>query len=148
MRSRNTRLFYLAFIMIFGSVASSFAQNVSDHNWYFGNTARAIRFSRSTNLPTLLNNKAPLGVGGTAVATDQVNGNLLFYTDGVQVFNYSNALMPNGGGLPGDNTQNQPVVISKVPGSTGQFYIFHRNAAGTVTRTTVDMTLMGGAVAP
>src|SRR5258708_27444442 len=87
------------------------AQNLAQHNWYFGNSVNAIRFNRGTNKAYTVNNKAiPFGVGGSAVATDPSNADLLFYTDGVNVYNANNVLMPNGSGLNGNSSSNQPVV--------------------------------------
>lgn len=123
------------------------AQNFSGHNWYFGNTTRGIQFSRSTNQPLLINNKALLGTGGSAVASDQINGNLLFYTNGQTVFDAGNVAMPNGNGLNGDPTLNQPVAIANKPGVEKQYYIFH-NAGGTINFSEVDMAQFGNAVFP
>lgn len=134
--------------MVLLAAPDGIAQNFSGHNWYFGNTTRGIQFSRSTNLPLLINNKAPLGTGGSAVASDQINGNILFYTNGVTVFDAGHAAMPNGSGLLGDASRNQPAAIAKIPGLENQFYIFHRDAAGAVSVTTVDMTQVGNAVPP
>jgi hypothetical protein len=64
-----------------------FAQDLSQHNWYFGSTTSGIRFNRGTNVAQSVNNQAiPFGRGGSAVATDPATANLLFYTDGVQVY--------------------------------------------------------------
>jgi hypothetical protein len=145
---RLTYLFCVGCLMVLLAAPDVDAQNFSGYNWYFGNTTRGIQFGRSTDLPQLINNKAPLGMGGSAVASDQINGNLLFYTDGSAVYDAGNVVMPNGSGLLGDPSRNQPVAIAKIPEVENQFYIFHRDAGGTVRVTTVDMTLIGGAVPP
>ena len=45
------------------------AQGFSGYNWYFGSSPQGIRFSRSTDSATLVNNQAiPFGAGGSAVA--------------------------------------------------------------------------------
>ncbi|MFZ6011645.1 MAG: PKD domain-containing protein, partial [Bacteroidota bacterium] len=91
-------------------------------------------------------------VGGSAVATDATNGNLLFYTDGANIYDASNAIMPSGTGLAGTTSANQPVAITKVPGQANQFYVFMNSAnfttGGTVTFRIVDMSLFGNAVFP
>ena len=97
------------------------AQGYSGYNWYFGNSTQAIRFSRSDNSPTL-DNKTPMNTGGSAVASSQLNGDLLFYTDGVTIYDASNATIPGATGLPGDPAGNQPVVIAKRPGSDTKYY--------------------------
>ena len=62
--------------------------------------------------------------GGGATITDQFTGNLLFYTDGVSVFDVSHSLVPNGAGLSGNSSINVPVVTAPVSGSPGQYYLF------------------------
>src|SRR5687768_13384454 len=95
------RYFTSTLLLILIVVGPLCAQDFSNHNWYFGNSNQGIRFSRSDNSATLTSNKANLGTGGSAVATDPVNGNLLFYTDGATVFDVSHTAMPNGTGLAG-----------------------------------------------
>lgn len=129
--------------------ATLLAQNLSGYNWYFGNSKNAIRFNRSGGSASLVTNKGiPFGTGGSAVASDPTNGNLLFYTDGTQVFDASNLVMPNGTGLQGDPSQNQPVAVCRIPGKKNQYYIFHRDVGGTVFVSTVDMTQFGNAIFP
>lgn len=129
------------------------AQNLAQHNWYFGNSVNAIRFNRGTNKASLVSNKAiPFGTGGSAVATDPSNANLFFYTDGVNVYNANHVVMPNGSGLAANSSSNQPVVISPKPGDSTMFYIFTNTASypagGSVAIDTVDMKLFGGSVFP
>ncbi len=132
----------------------SCAQTLAKHNWYFGNTQRSIRFNRVTNQPSLINNKAtPFGTGGSAVATDRGNGNLLFYTDGKRVYDAKHSPMPSqGAGLTGNDASNQPAVITKVPGQPGKYFIFTNTAnfttPGTISFTVVDMNLYGSAAFP
>ncbi len=125
-----------------------FAQNFSAHNWYFGNSNQGLRFSRSDNTVSLVSNQAtPFGTGGSAVASNPINGDLVFYTDGSRVFDLNHAQMPNGFGLNGTAGNNQPVVLSAVPGTPNQYYIFTNNA-GTIFVTTVDMAQFGNATFP
>lgn len=126
---------------------------LAKHNWYFGGTTRAIRFNRVDNTPALVNNKAvPFGTGGSAVATDRGNGNVLFYTDGTRVYDGHNMLMPNGNGLNANSGANQPVAICPVPGQPNKYYIFTNTAnfttGGSVSYTVVDMDLFGSAGFP
>jgi gliding motility-associated-like protein len=121
------------------------AQNFAGHNWYFGNSNRGIRFSRTDNSASLVTNQfIPFGTGGSAVASDPVTGNLFFYTDGTRVIDASHQAMPNGT-ITGDNTRNQPVVICQNPASSNQYYIFHADAAGTVRFSIVDSLQIGNA---
>ncbi|HTH55322.1 MAG TPA: PKD domain-containing protein [Cyclobacteriaceae bacterium] len=144
-------------ILLWGTVLTGAAQNLAQHNWYFGNSANAIRFNRGTNKAFTVSNKAvPFGTGGSAVATDPANANLFFYTDGVNVYNANNVAMPNGNGLTANSSSNQPVVICPKPGDSTLFYIFTNTASyvnpagatGTISIDSVDMKLFGGSVFP
>jgi large repetitive protein len=139
---------YLA-ILIFSIHASFvFGQNIAQHNWYFGNSQNGIRFNRGNNQATAIADQfTPFGTGGSAVATNPSNGNLLFYTDGVNVYNACHLLMPNGGGLNGNPTLNQAAQVCLIPGQTNKYYIF-TNSGGSIFRTTVDMSIAGSALPP
>lgn len=145
------RYFTSTFLLFILAVSSLDAQDLSGHNWYFGNSGNAIRFSRSDNSATLITNKSNLGSGGSAVATDHVNGNLLFYTDGVNVFDVSHSAMPNGP-LAGNPAGNQPVVAAKRPGSDTEYYVFTNTASGTtggsIAYSIIDMAAFGNATFP
>ncbi|HEY9044272.1 MAG TPA: hypothetical protein VIN08_00165, partial [Ohtaekwangia sp.] len=121
------------------------AQNFAGHNWYFGNSNRGIRFSRSDNSASLVTNQfTPFGTGGSAVASDPVTGNLIFYTDGTRVIDASHQAMPNGA-ITGSATRNQPVAICQNPANSAQYYIFHADATGTVRYSIVDSLQIGNA---
>jgi gliding motility-associated-like protein len=132
----------------------SFSQNLSQHNWYFGNSPDGIRFNRGTNQATTVKDQfVPFGTGGSAVATDPATANLLFYTDGLRVYDASHKQMPNGTtGLSGNTSANQPAVICPVPGQPNKYFIFTNSAnfttGGSINRSVVDMSLFGNAVFP
>jgi len=141
------------FFVIAVGVVDTNAQNLAQHNWYFGNSVNAIRFNRATNKAYPVTDKAaPFGTGGSAVATDPATADLLFYTDGSNVYNAFGAKMPNGSGLLGNTSANQPVVISPVPGDSTKYFIFTNTAnyttGGSIAVSIVDMTLFGGSVFP
>lgn len=126
------------------------AQDLKGNNWFFGDSPEAIRFNKSNNDPSVLNNQAsPFGTGGSAVATDPFTGDLLFYTDGEHVYDASHRLMPNGSGLGAKTDINQPVAISPVPGKIGQYLIFSNSPSSlsvpNVQVSLVDMNLPGNA---
>lgn len=132
---------------------SLLAQDLSKHNWYFGNSANGIRFNRGTNVAQPVTNQAtPFARGGAAVATDPATANLLFYTDGIRVYDATHQLMSNGGGLNAQPNTNQPVAISPMPGQTNRWYIFTNTAnfttGGSISRSEVDMNQFGNAVFP
>lgn len=117
------------------------AQNEFDR-WYFGNLA-AVDF---TGAPVALTNSAMNMDEGSAAISDAA-GNLLFYTNGLSVWNRSHAVMPNGTGLLGHSTSTQSANIVPYPNNTNLYYIFTVDALGssnTWRYTMVDMSLAGG----
>lgn len=146
-------LVYVGVGMLLLTGFESYAQTLLKHNWYFGNTNRSIRFNRVTNAPTLITNKAvPFGTGGSAVANDRSNGNLLFYTDGGRIYDANHRQMPNGNGLNGNVAGNQPVAICPVPGQAGKYFVFTNTAnftaGGSISYSVVDMGLFGNSAFP
>ena len=117
-----SRRVFLLVLFVVGGFLQGISQGYSSLNWYFGNNTSNFRFVRpnlGTENITLPN---PLGVGGSAVATDPNTGALIFYTDGITVFDpFDNALTPN---LLGNNTFNQGVVICANPADSLQYFIF------------------------
>lgn len=154
MRGKGRRkTFYTIVLFFLFSSWLSFGQDLKQHNWYFGNSTQAIRFNRGTNAAQLINDQAlPFNNGGAAVATDPANANLLFYTDGVQVYDANHLLMPNGNGLNGQPNANQPVALSPMPGQVNKYYIFTNSAnyttGGSISRSVVDLAQFGNAVFP
>ncbi|HNU41463.1 MAG TPA: PKD domain-containing protein, partial [Cyclobacteriaceae bacterium] len=140
-------------LLMFILPLSLLAQDLSRHNWYFGNSANGIRFNRGTNAAQVVTNQAtPFAQGGAAVATDPATANLLFYTDGIRVYDATHTIMPNGTGLNALANANQPVAISPMPGQTNRWYIFTNTASfttgGSISRSAVDMNQFGNAVFP
>src|SRR6188768_32936 len=84
------------FLLLLALPAVTQAQNFSRYNWYFGSSNQAIRFSRSDNSATLFSDVSTpvLGTGGSAVASSKINGDLLFYADGLNIYDISNTPMP------------------------------------------------------
>jgi len=85
------------------------------------------------------------GFEGTGVFTDPKTGDLLFYTDGRNVFNgKTNARLANGDLLNGDSSATEPALITPL-NDKGQFYIFTNdtnvsNPSG-VWYSTIDLTV-------
>ena len=123
----------LVAVLIFIAGTHGVAQNLSAHNWYFGNSTNGIKFNRGDNKATSVNNQAiPFGIGGAAVATDPATGNLLFYSDGTRVYDGCHLPMLNGSGLNANSSANQPVAISPIPGQSDKYFLF-TNAANFTT---------------
>ena len=111
--------------------------------WYFGNNA-GITFNTPT--PSALTN-GQLSTGEGCASICDHSGNLLFYTDGMTVYNMLHAVMSNGSGLFGQWSSTQSAIIVPLPGSTTVYYIFTLDAfayANGVCYSIVDMSLAGG----
>lgn len=61
---------------------------------------------------------------GSAVMSDPITGQLLFYTDGKTIWNKAHTIMSNGSGLRGSPSSAQPAIIVPKPGSNKIFYVF------------------------
>ena len=75
------------------------------------------------------------------------NGNLLFFTDGVSVWNRNLERMPNGMGLKGNSSATQSALIVPEPGNCNIYYIFTVPAfrdSIPLSYNIVDMTMDGG----
>ncbi len=130
---------------------AGFSQNLERYNWYFGNSNQAIRFNRITAQPSIVTQAIPFGTGGGATASDPTNANLLFYTDGIMVFDSRHGLMPNSG-LTANTSANQPTAICPVPGQNKKYFIFTNTAnfpaGGSISVSVVDMNLFGNSIFP
>lgn len=126
--------------------ATTFAQTES-WNWNFGVNA-GISFSSGS--PVAFTTSALNTIEGSASISDN-SGNLLFYTDGVTVYNSQNSIMTNGTGLMGHFSATESAMIVKQPGSNTLYYIFTMDynhdglAIGNGFRySIVDMSLSAG----
>lgn len=113
--------------------------------WYFGQQA-GLSFPAGGGAPTPLLNSKMTTYEGSAVATN-AQGQLLFYTNGENVFNRQHALMPNGRKLLGSNSSTQSALVVPDPGSGNVFYVFTVGAQGGkdgLRYSVVDMTRENG----
>ena len=123
MKSKWATVFtFLTFIL---TTTISLAQKQSN-NWYFGNKA-AISFT--TGAPTTLTDGGTFAPEGVATISDK-NGHLLFYTDGIKVWNKQHLYMLNGTQLLGHASSTQSGIIVPQPGNDSIFYIFTVDAFG------------------
>src|SRR6188472_1444973 len=113
------------------------------NNWFFGNKA-ALNFGSGAPVNTAGSNLvSPAGCSSIS----DTQGNLLFYSDGMTVWNRNHLPMPNGSGLLGDAGATQSVLITYHPGNPNLYYIFTMDKVGGTNGlryTLVDMTLNGG----
>lgn len=119
---------------------SSYGQGEAN-KWLFGNGG-GLDFNTGSPLPFAGGQTAT--TEGSASVSDAA-GNLLFYTDGITVWDRTHAIMPNGTGLLGGFSSSQSAMIVLLPGSTTLYYIFTVGQTFTdFNYSIVDMTLNAG----
>ena len=90
-------------------------------NWYFGNGA-GMRFTNDGQVVALEESKLNTFEGCATIS--DTSGNLLFYTDGITVYNSQHRVMSNGSGLYGDPSSTQSAIIVPKPEDPFIYYIF------------------------
>jgi gliding motility-associated-like protein len=152
---RNISILFLVFFQLAQA-------QLETANWYFGRNA-GIRFDPISGTVSAVTDGRLNTLEGCASISDR-SGNLLFYTDGVTVFNRNHQVMANGSGLHGDFSSTQSAIILPKPNDPNIYYIFtvdephHLNADGDsqtfdpqgddvnhgLNYSVVDMRLSGG----
>jgi len=112
--------------------------------WYFGYGA-GLDFNSGTAVAI---NDGQLNTFEGCASIADTNGDLLFYTDGMTVYDKSHNIMANGTGLLGHNSSTQSAIIVKKPQSSTIYYIFTIDGLsgnnGGLCYSEVDLTLNGG----
>lgn len=127
------------------------AQGENNH-WRFGNK---IGLDFTSGSPVLVSSSMA-SQEGCAAASD-ASGNLLFYSNGNDIWDATGTIMPNGSGLlgngmgtvgPGSSTQG--VAVVKAIGEPGKYFLFVLDGQveepnnGVLRYSVVDMSLHGG----
>jgi len=107
-----------AIVLLLGSLAA-LAQGETA-KWYFGKGAGLIFKDGSV---TAVTNGRLQTEEGSATISDK-DGNLLFYTNGITVWNRNHRVMPNGNGMMGMKSSTQSALIVPKPANDSIFYIF------------------------
>lgn len=127
---RIKQIFLFSFIII---VSFSFAQNNKRSNiWYFGVNA-GLDFNNGVFPPKPLSDGQINTTEGCASIADE-DGQLLFYSDGVSIWDKTHTPMPNASGLSyptdwdrmlsGDVSSTNSVLIGPVIGEDSKYYVF------------------------
>jgi gliding motility-associated-like protein len=142
---------FILSIFSFFLVCNILAQKEANH-WFFGTNA-GLDFTNATQnvSPVADTNGKLVTVEGCATISD-INGNLLFYTDGSTVWDKNHSIMPNGSGLFGNSSSTQSAIIVPKPGDNTIYYIFTVDAQEVFPSSsnhglnlfTVDLNLNGG----
>lgn len=135
---------FLIILFCFTFLFELHAQKES-YNWYFGENA-GITFDTPDLNPITMTNSAMSTDEGCAVISD-AKGKVLFYTDGITVWNRNNVIMSNGQGLLGSKSSTQSAIIVPKPGPGSIYYIITTDDAGGTNGcrySIVDMTRQSG----
>ena len=112
--------------------------------WYFGDYA-GLTFNSGG--PVALTNSAMYTDEGCSTICDG-SGSLLFYTNGITIWNQNHQVMDNGMGLHGGNSASQSSIIVSKPNSNSLYYVFTVPAqatnGGNMYYSIVDMSLNSG----
>ena len=108
--------------LAYDTIKVRFKEDKQANNWYFGINA-GITFNTANGEPIATTNSAMNASEGASAISD-TEGNLLFYTDGVKVYNKNHAEMTNGSDLGGHFSSTQSSLIVQQPGSETIYYIF------------------------
>lgn len=113
-------LFAKGLVLLFSLAPLYTAAQKEGSIWYFGRNAG---LSFNTTPPTLLYDGNLNTLEGCATMSDK-QGQLLFYTDGVRVWNRNRTYMPNGNGLKGSMVSTQSALIVPWPGESSRYFLF------------------------
>lgn len=133
---------FLSTILLLLILSSTYAQKEANV-WYFGNKA-GLDFNSGSAV--VLEDGALDSFEGVSTICDN-DGNLLFYTDGMTVYNKNHDVMQNGTGLLGHPSATQSGVIVPVPLSAFKYYIFtvdYAYTVGALHYSIVDISMNGG----
>lgn len=135
---------------LFGNINALWAQK-QNNQWRFGSNAG---MDFNVNPPSYVGGSAIQVSEGCASVADRNTGRLLFYTDGVRVWDSTNTIMPNGSGLLGGSpvllSSTTAAIIVPKPGSSHLYYIvtIDEGSSGQSNQglrySLVDMKLNGG----
>jgi len=125
-----------------------FSHSQEFNTWYFGNAAGITFNPGGPTTPRALNDGTNAAYEGNSSICD-VDGNILFYTNGTTVYNRNHQVMAGGAGLLGHQSATQSSMIVPRPNSDSLFYIFTTDAsenglANGYRYSVVDMNQDGG----
>lgn len=126
----------LVAMLLINSGALLQAQNEFS-KWIFGT---AIGLDFTTNPPTQFSASSGFGPSSAAATISDNSGNLLFYTNGIGVFDKTHSVMANGSNIGAVNA----LAAVKQPGNNNNYYIFTSGNNSWVKYSIIDMNLAAG----
>ncbi len=117
---KNIFPFLLFILFFFGSELA--AQN-ENNVWYFGDGA-GLDFNAGVNPTVLEDGSSEFDSFEGCSSVSNLDGELLFYCDGLRVFRSDHQVMTNGYGLNGNSSTIQSTIIVPSPANDGLYYLF------------------------
>ena len=137
------------------NVAPLYAQGFNNNEWIFGDCGTGqnniLSFGKGEepivrNLPS----GVIIGQNNNAVAIDPISGNIIFYSNGVLVYDANNQVLEGvAPGIDGNINGQQELaigVLSYDPQGDRLYYIFYVNPVGDLQYALIDMNAPGQAV--
>eukprot|EP01034_Spumella_vulgaris_P019444 gene19444-24857_t len=116
-----------------------------NNHWVFTNLSMDFSNGDPVAGPSPMNN----GSLESSTTISDADGNLLFSSDGLTVWNRNHQVMPNGNGLMGNISATQSSLAVPFPGNPNRYYLFtsaaiENNYESGLRYSIIDMTLNGG----
>ncbi|MBK5721450.1 PKD domain-containing protein [Dysgonomonas sp. Marseille-P4677] len=123
--------------------------------WFFGRNAGLnfkdtqtvnTQYGAISGIPSFA--RGPINTYEGCFTISDKDGNFLFASDGMTVYNKNMDVMANGTGLHGNLSSTQSGIVIPIPNTPGKYYLlavpaFNNSAAG-LTYSVVDLSLNGG----
>lgn len=122
--SKTAIVFVISLIFFLINISYCYPQGKEANIWYFGWGA-GIDFNQGSP-PMALTNSQMYNITGNASGSASIadsNGNLLFYSDGEDIWNKEHQFMLNGQNIGYNSTQG--AMIALMPGSNQLYYFFN-----------------------
>lgn len=129
-------------VLVFVLISSCFYSQNQTSKWLFG---QYTGLDFLTSPPSVITGSMYTSEGCASMSDNA--GNLLFYTNGVQVWDQTHTTMANGNNLLGHTSTTQSSMIVKQPGNNNLYYIFTLDELGYsngLRYSVVDMNLAAG----
>ena len=127
-------------VLLYQIVAAQNEGNI----WYFGYGA-GLDFNSGAAVPV---SGGQLNTYEGCASISDANGDVLFYTDGITIYDKSHGIMSNGTGLFGHPSSTQSAIIVKKPQSATIYYVFTIDGItgddGGLFYSEIDISLNGG----
>jgi len=147
--TRKIRFLYILLFCFTFTITLS-AQNFTRHNWLFSDNDQSLLFGKELGSDPILNTGkiAQSNSGEKITVSDPTTGDLLFYSDGTNIYDASHSIMVRGDGINANTAGFQSMAVSPVPAISNDslYYVFTRSTTGELFYTTVDMNAEGNRV--